>query len=98
MITYEKALELKNAGFNQEKTERYDATNYYSGEYVPTLSELIDACGPDFVALVRWEVNLWTASNCERDTPMVHRGMEIKTEGSTPEEAVANLWLELNKK
>lgn len=71
------------------------ATDYKDhAVYVPTLSELIEACGKDFASLEfhpndetgpRW----WTASH-------LSSGM-IETMGDTPEEAVARLWLALNK-
>jgi hypothetical protein len=58
--------------------------------FVPTLSELIEACGPNFFALVRNDIELlW---NAKKD-----RG-DLGQKGLTPEEAVAKLWLALNKK
>ena len=62
---------------------------------IPTLSELIEACGDKFDRLEQQFVNLdgedeisWAA--CYDKVLLVERG-------KTPEEAVANLWLELNK-
>jgi hypothetical protein len=56
--------------------------------YVPTLSELIEACGSDFRELTRSLNSDWWA-----------KGYNFKTEfASTPEETVAKLWLALNKK
>lgn len=56
----------------------------------PTLSELIEACGDSFVNLTKsdkdWHCN-WFDD---------HEGEN--TIGGTPEEAVANLWLALNRK
>ena len=56
----------------------------------PTLSELVEACGDGFDYLFRKnnDGSLWIATT--------NGGNEY--EGSTPEIAVANLWLELNKK
>lgn len=64
---------------------------------IPTLEELIEACNhfPDhpFASLIQlgstekwgqWEAEVWWS--------------DIKGEGSTPTEAVARLWLALNKK
>jgi hypothetical protein len=55
---------------------------------VPTLEELIEACRPRFFSLVD-NVRNWRAQS---------QNAEFNTEGSTPEEAVAQLWLALNKK
>lgn len=56
---------------------------------IPTLSELIEACGNDFSNLTNtganwWEVNVGYPHSC--------------CGGATPEEAVCNLWFLLNKK
>lgn len=113
-MNYELSKQLKEAGYPQHKTS-YSYRNHHirgvevahedsaTGEFLcdlPELSELIEACGEDFVALVRWNYNniSYVASNCERDTPMVEKGLDINGEGSTPEIAVAHLWLALNKK
>jgi len=72
----------------------------------PTLSELIEACGEEFCELVRsnnYTVKpMWLAYPSEEafnksgnDCVLDCCGYEI---GSTPEEAVANLWLAINKK
>lgn len=129
MITYEKAQELKEAGFPQEykKTDplmdwAYDTTgelhllhsdndtgwwigndyNHQLSEMTdeqmqkdwvkcPTLSELIEACGGLYFNLER-NVDDWQA--------LTNNGKELIAigRGSTPEEAVSNLYLELNKK
>ena len=55
----------------------------------PSLDELIEACGKEFEALGKSIISdKWIAYN-RRDGHSV---------GKTPSEAVANLWLELNKK
>lgn len=64
--------------------------------YRPTLSELIEACGDDFEMLRKIfhypnGVFLHWFAECTNK-----KG--ICTEGFTPEEAVANVWLVLNKK
>lgn len=62
----------------------------------PPLSELIEACGDNFISLDSpiVETNTqWSAVGMFRDDRLYR-----KTEGSIPEEAVAKLWLELNKK
>ncbi len=77
--------------------------------YIPTLSELIEAfCGdvykvrysPTMSGLNRkWESNEFDKLiNCGKYWEAHHfANGGIKAEGSTPEIAVANLWLELNK-
>ena len=107
-MTYELALKLKNAGFPQtsslfvwaiggDKCEdeftyllRED-DSWSANEIInaPTLSELIEECGEEFYALWVRGDNTWFACKDMGD---------IGAEGSTPEESVAKLWLELNKK
>ena len=55
--------------------------------YIPTLSELIEACGEDFISLERHHPSIWS---CLGD-----QGFEES--GSTSEEAVMNLWKKLNE-
>lgn len=99
-MTYELAKELKDAGFPQT---RRDATiNADEGDGVqplmlPTLSELIEACGEDFDSLDKTPGHIssvkWLAkTNYGTRKPPEHGY------GATPEEAVARLWLALNKK
>lgn len=70
--------------------------------YVPTLSELIEACGFEFEELSASRFNLscfksiWLATGIEQEPWNPKSNASGK--GSTPEEAVANLWLALNKK
>ena len=64
--------------------------------FFPTLSELIEACGKDFGLLERNtnDVNIssvWTANDWDTE------GEDYYGLGSTPEEAVAYLWLALHK-
>lgn len=108
MILYELAKQLKDAGFKQmgnggslmDKTCPHQGVKHNGGRclaYSPTLEELIEACGERFGNLAREEYYndgslkhvRWVAYSDEssRDTGF----------GSSPEEAVANLWLELNK-
>lgn len=96
-MTYETAKKLKDAGFPQKKhldirdylPEPLEDGSYDKNDFVgvPTLSELIEACGSkgDRIALIQL-FSGWQASG--------HlRGIEL---GKTPEEAVAELWLKLN--
>ncbi len=101
-ISIEQAKKLKEAGFPQEGSdERYfHWLQMKEGKtektYLPDLSELIEACGDEFhelhwCAIGRWDTpRRWSVWGHNRDLgPFV---------GTTPEEAVANLYLSLNQK
>jgi hypothetical protein len=63
----------------------------------PTLSELIEACGNDF--MLTNETGKWEAFS-QSENPILRigeAGAKFESEGSTPEEAVALLWLSINK-
>ncbi len=84
-MNYELAKQLKDAGFPQDECCVHGKSGH-DHVFEPSLSELIEACGDEFHGL--WRVmDEWFAKDA--------RGLEIK--GSTPEEAVAKLWLALNK-
>lgn len=99
-ISYELAKELKEAGFVQP--ERYEAYNPETGlweynaqlkgvlPYTPTLSELIEAVGLEFA--IQSDKGMWIAQRFGEG------GERITANGSTPEIAVASLWLELKLK
>lgn len=86
-MNYELAKQLKDAGFPQNGRGR-QVHDWVSDPkngfhyYEPTFEELADACGKDFTVLVRG-LEGWYADS------------EL---GSTPKEAIANLWLALNEK
>jgi len=63
--------------------------------YNPTLSELIYACSKEVNFILVDRGNFWECGGNDEN----EEGMNIwgKVEGKTPEEAVANLWLSLNK-
>lgn len=104
-MNYELAKELKDAGFPQiyhydDQGRRID---FRALEVValPTLSELIEACGEEFNM-----VNV--TANADQVNKKWHAlagyVMELSdaltnthTFGATPEEAVARLWLALNR-
>jgi len=70
--------------------------------YEPTLSELIEACGK-YVCLVQDEEGWCAHYSVEPfEAPVgldaIDTFMCKREFGSTPEEAVANLWLKLNEK
>lgn len=99
-MDYELAKKLKTVGFDQEYSGGFyrDEKGYVSPQvthsmhefepgvcYVPTLEELIEACGDDFENL-RKVSNFWVAKGkwgaCFRESP---------------KEAVASLYLSLRK-
>jgi len=99
-MNYELAKKLKDAGFPQ--IEHYDETDdllqfHINNEFIsiPTLSELIDACGDGFRFLIHEKdprsLKEWRCNNDKSEWK------EDGFWGKTPEEAVANLWLALNK-
>ena len=112
MISYEKAFDLKQNGYPQKDYEKAytirdghtkivmnnPTSNPESLVVIPTLSELIEACAPfnrfslEYRAIEAFGKNSWTA---QMFTPLESL---VTNEGSTPEEAVANLWLALNTK
>lgn len=95
-MTYELAKKLKDAGFPQKEnnSQNWDEPTmrfYYS----PTLSELIKACGNKFGVLQLADLRKNSKSRWYASTIVY---VENPAYGKTPEEAVAKLWLELNKK
>ena len=105
-MNYELAKKLNDAGFPFLPYPEYQAklplarygTGIHFGDGLlfsePTLSELIEACGERF-ALLGVQDGIW----CAYDTwDLPNAISNTLTRGSTPEEAVANLWLSLNEK
>lgn len=100
-MNYELAKELKEAGFPQDGDNRdavgepVHAGNFGTGfAYVPTLEELIDACGYNFHSVAQQEscgILGWRArSRAKRPI--------VSVAAFSCLEAVARLWLALNKK
>jgi hypothetical protein len=110
-MNYELAKELKDKGFpnsNDWKKGRVIGVGVCmirdDGEdfdYVPTLSELIEACGECLSHIKRYPledcVYWWAVSHCGHKEHEIG-GNNLEEQGKTPEEAVARLWLALNKK
>ncbi len=102
-MTYDLALKLKNAGFPQiGKGRKMHDWGMIEGPcdepvYEPTLSELIEAFGKEFGSLERIHIG-WRA----KDYKALYNKNEISEQliALAPEadEAVAYLWLGLNKK
>lgn len=103
-MEYDLAKSLKDAGFPQDLKDKEGLVPedwYRDGKtwdetskvicYVPTLEELIEAIGPDFNTLCQQDESLdkWVAIS---DLEDIFEG------GATPTEAIAKLWLALNKK
>ena len=109
MIPYKLAKELKDAGFPQKiglwegfwysmKGQRIEEAHQIVFDkcvYSPTLSELIDACGDKISHIKRLENGVWFAVS---HNAFYKDGVNnIEEDGLTPEEAVAKLYLKLNK-
>lgn len=105
-MDYKLAEQLKNAGFPQKSApfaviplteEEAEAGKYQERVYLPTLSELIEACRDKFRRLERndeyADITYFAVSNVRDD--MYDEGYVLNN-GKTPEEAVAKLWLALN--
>jgi hypothetical protein len=105
-MTYELAKQLKNAGFPKENFQTCEGgekcnlgiePHYFDA---PTLPELIEACGDRLEELSKtthkgksdqkWGAYAYQCEQCEYTK-------SYSGYGSTPEEAVAKLWLALNK-
>jgi len=92
MISYKLAKQLKEAGFPIKRVSNSDFA------YVPTLSELIEACGDRFGELTKWRGDkCWSAGGGKMDG-VDEIAWEFESIGNTPEEAVAKLWFKLNKR
>lgn len=111
MIDYKLAKELKEVGFPQEGNimiiengdiilHSYDhcycprCQGYEEFCIIPTLSELIEACGEEFGGISK-ELNYF---RCWSKSDLKKHIIKIYTNGSTTEEAVAKLYIALNKK
>ena len=98
-MRYELAKELKDAGYEMDymlgNFSEYDKKT--ANIWIP-LDELIEACGEQkSLGLERNYGGMWTAY---KDTQLWNDvdGYKYQARGTTPEEAVAKLWLALNKK
>lgn len=87
--------QLKDAGFPQKsRCDCPDCKGIYGDAYPPTLSELIEACvniNPAFTVSTTFGPLGWGNEKFEATA----LGVDTVT-GSTPEESVAKLWLQLN--
>lgn len=111
-MNYELAKELKEAGWPQSFSEGMDyydkkgvfcesACSEYNHDQdwairVPTLEELIEACRSKLDTLENYG-DMWQATQ-KLSTWKVGEWEYVHGKGNTPSEAVARLWLALNKK
>lgn len=109
-MDYELAKKLKEKGFpqatggfyywNRDLIEACDINPFYNEKIIthtikiPTLSELIEACGNKFSSLTRSPRNTWYVAQVKNGSEVE---LVVDIECSTPEEAVSHLWLELQK-
>jgi hypothetical protein len=93
-MDYELAKQLKDAGFTNIKHSLCENanTNCHKDACSATLEELIEACAEKFGGVSRSKTGkLWIAYD------IACANFEDAVYGSTPTEAVARLWLALNK-
>jgi hypothetical protein len=105
-MTYELVKQLKDADFPTNPSQPHlwisesgninnhplDDGDVYM--LIPTLSELIAACGDGNFKLIRTRNGeLWSCEMKNKEGQL----LGIALNYSTPEEAVAKLWIELNK-
>ena len=99
MLSYKLAKQLKKAGFYQNTGQHFGedkelcfVKDYKNCTACPNLSELIEACRGNFMQLAK--------GNCPIDNKWTAQGYPIETMfagGNTPEEAVAKLWLRIQR-
>lgn len=104
-MNYKLCKQLKEAGFpirehENSKCEHRRFPNSKDDHFPlicsPTLSELIEACGDMFTSLTRNRNGSWsTMSKSGKKYPEFDW---TASDGKTPEEAVAKLWLKLHDK
>jgi hypothetical protein len=98
-MNYDFAKQLIEMGFPHAWGAQGEYESYkIGGDFIfPTLSELIEACGDRFGHLARQKAGddkfYWTAYEYSK-----HGDFAYGFHFQTPEEAVAKLWLSLNKK
>ncbi len=113
-MNYELAKKLKESGlaqrghgniyYKEDKSSFIGSeSTYKEGFYIPTLSELIEACG-DNLRWIKHNIHdkkvAWLAQGRPHNEVRHPKlgSPDIRCYAETPEEAVANLWLELQKK
>ena len=88
MMDFHLAQQLEAAGWPQGGSGKWivDPTSLVGRHrvYEPTLEELFEACGRQLTALRQWDAARWTAT-----------ASSYEASGTTPSQAIANLWLRL---
>ena len=105
-MNYKLAKQLKDAGFPKKYCKNFYATNNNGEEVlIPSLSELIEACGDGFFNLNYVKLHapeayppLKRIQEIREGNLWVANGEQCWTTAKTPEESVAKLWLKLTKK
>jgi hypothetical protein len=99
-MKYELAKRLEEAGFPQGGNGTWisppDKLVVHNADriYVPTLDEIIDACGDNFCSLTK--IN--TGSNVQGWQACSDKECFVSGQGSTRDEAAGRLWLALQTK
>lgn len=111
-MDYELAKKLKDVGFPQgDYSQNFVYIDSMDGIFldgimehlrdgvlrIPTLSELIDACGEGFALHMRPNNQGWKAWQINSN-PREPNAANFEEVGKTKEEAVANLYIKLNEK
>ena len=103
-MKYETAKQLKDAGFPLDRNwmvkDPEALADIFLPELSPTLSELIEACGDSFYSLIKNKNGRFVAKALGKEIVVDGRDSREKAHkeiGDSVEEAVANLWLKLNK-
>lgn len=105
MISQQRAQELKDAGFPQREVVMHQVlrtkNERAAAVYMPTLEELIDACGNTFRAITKHYGQIGATNHVtpwySAETYLMANNAVGPT-GPTPTDAAAGLWLELHKK
>jgi hypothetical protein len=102
-MEYSLAKELRDAGYWDERSfyaakEKVWNESKTDFEWVPVLDHLIEACGDGFGGLIRLRDGTWNAATPVITSEVGYHNPQTECVGSTPTEAVARLWLALNKK
>ena len=100
-MKYETAKELKDLGFPHFWGTYFlpETPEEFKRNWVPTLSELITACGIDFFQLRQTDhdwIDFFQLRQTDHDWMVLGNGTQYF--GKTPEEAVACLYIALNTK
>lgn len=109
-MNYELAKNLKDSEFPLKVASQADSNHHhemfqYGKDSIgrdntwwlePSLSELIEACGEEITIQGTKKIGYraYNSANIDYETGIYNENAD----GATPEEAVANLWLALNKK